>query len=228
MRDRLDIGEQFALWEIATATAGALLGIDAFDQPNVQESKDNTQRLLLEYKQKGSFTEPAPSVRDEVASVAPLSGSSTVALGDGLDSALGAILGQIEPGDYVALTAFLERNAEHATLLRELRRKIRDGLKVATTVGFGPRFLHSTGQLHKGGPSTGVFLQVTGDESPAGDLAIPGMPTFGTLLRAQALGDFESLDKRRRRGARIHLRVPTTAGLRALDGAIDDALAVRA
>jgi transaldolase / glucose-6-phosphate isomerase len=226
MRDRLDIGAQFALWEIATATAGALLGIDAFDQPNVQESKDNTRRLLLEYKQTGSFAGPVATVEDTVASIAPLSGSKNVALGDALESALGAILGQIEAGDYVALTAFLERNAEHEALLRVLRLKIRDGLKVATTVGFGPRFLHSTGQLHKGGPSTGVFLQLTHD--PATDLPIPGMPTFGTLLRAQALGDFESLDNRRRRGARVHFSISTAAGLEALGGAIDDALAVRA
>ena len=148
------------------------------------------------------------------------------ALGDALESALGAILGQIEAGDYVALTAFLERNAEHEALLCNLRLTIRDGLKVATTVGFGPRFLHSTGQLHKGGPSTGVFLQLTHD--PATDLPIPGMPTFGTLLRAQALGDFESLDNRRRRGARVHFSIPTAAGPEALGGAIDDALAVRA
>jgi hypothetical protein len=112
--------------------------------------------------------------------------------------------------------------------LRALRLKIRNGLTVATTVGFGPRFLHSTGQLHKGGPNTGVFLQLTADTDPAIDLPIPGMPTFGTLLRAQALGDFEALDNRDRRGARIHFSVPLADALDALGAAIDDAVAVRA
>jgi transaldolase/glucose-6-phosphate isomerase len=227
MLDRLDIGEQFALWEIATATAGAILGIDAFDQPNVQESKDNTKRLLAEYKQRGSFTEPEPTAVGEFAKIIPISGSKGVALGDSLGSALAAILAQVKPGDYVAFNAYVERNAEHERQLRELRLRIRDGLKVATTVGFGPRFLHSTGQLHKGGPNTGVFLQLTADTDPAVDLAIPGMPTFGTLLRAQALGDFESLDARNRRGIRVHFTVPLARALEAFAAAIDDALSVR-
>jgi transaldolase/glucose-6-phosphate isomerase len=227
MHDRLDIGEQFALWEIATATAGAVLGIDAFDQPNVQESKDNTKRLLGEYKEKGSFTEPAAKATNEVASIIPISGSKEVALGDTLASAVSAILAQVKPGDYVAFTAYIERNPEHEERLRDLRLKIRNALEVATTVGFGPRFLHSTGQLHKGGPNTGVFLQLTADTAPAIDLPIPGMPTFGTLLRAQALGDFESLDNRDRRGARIHFSVPLVLALEALGNAIDEAVAVR-
>jgi transaldolase/glucose-6-phosphate isomerase len=227
MHDRLDIGEQFALWEIATATAGSILGIDAFDQPNVQESKDNTKRLLAEYKEKGSFTEPVATQTNEVASIIPISGSKNDALGETLASALAAILGQVKPGDYVAFTAYIERDAEHEDRLRALRLKIRNALKVATTVGFGPRFLHSTGQLHKGGPNTGVFLQLTADTDAATDLPIPGMATFGTLLRAQALGDFESLDNRDRRGARLHFTVPLVLALEALGNAIDDAVAVR-
>jgi len=228
MTDRLDIGEQFALWEIATATAGAILGIDAFDQPNVQESKDNTKRLLAEYRQSGKFPEPEAKQTGDVARIVPLSGSKDVALGDGFGSALTAILAQVRPGDYVAFTAYIERNLDHEQQLHDVRLKIRNALKVATTVGFGPRFLHSTGQLHKGGPNTGVFLQLTTDTAAAIDLDIPGMVTFGTLLRAQALGDFESLDKRDRRGARVHFTLPLEQALEALANAVDDAVAAKA
>jgi transaldolase/glucose-6-phosphate isomerase len=223
--DAFDIGAQFALWEIATATAGAVLGIDAFDQPNVQESKDNTKRLLAEYKKSGSFSEPHVALSTPVANVIPLSGSQALELGNDLSDALAALFGQVKPGDYVAFTAYIEMNAEHREALHELRLKVRDALKVATTVGFGPRFLHSTGQLHKGGPDTGVFLQLTAD--PTFDLAIPGMGTFKTLERAQALGDFESLDKRGRRGFRLHLTAPLETALPALAAAVDDAFAAK-
>jgi hypothetical protein len=116
-------------------------------------------------------------------------------------------------------------NDAHQLALHDIRLKVRNALKVATTVGFGPRFLHSTGQLHKGGPNTGVFLQITAD--PPLDLQIPGMVTFKTLERAQALGDFESLDKRNRRGARLHLTTDVTHALAALSDAVDDALAAK-
>ncbi len=228
MTDRLDIGEQFALWEIAVAAAGAVLGIDAFDQPNVQESKDNTKRLLAEYKQSGHFTEPAAKQHDADADVIPLAGSKNVGLGSDLGSALAAILAQVRPGDYVAFTAYIDRSADHERQFHDIRLKVRDALKVATTVGFGPRFLHSTGQLHKGGPNTGVFIQVTADTSRDKDLDIPGMVTFGTLIRAQSLGDFESLDKRDRRGARIHITTTVEAALEALSSAIDDAVSAKA
>jgi transaldolase/glucose-6-phosphate isomerase len=228
MSDRLDIGEQFALWEIATATAGAILGIDAFDQPNVQESKDNTKRLLAQYKQSGTFSEPAAKQTTDVGRVIPLSGSKDVELGSDFESAVTAILAQVRPGDYVAFTAYVERNRDNQERLREIRLKVRNALKVATTVGFGPRFLHSTGQLHKGGPNSGVFLQLTTDTAAAEDLPIPGMTTFGTLLRAQALGDFESLDKRNRRGARLHFTIPVQLALDTLATAIDDAVAAKA
>jgi transaldolase/glucose-6-phosphate isomerase len=225
MSDRCDIGAQFALWEIATATAGSVLGIDAFDQPNVQESKDNTKRLLADFKKTGSFQEPAVALSTTVANVIPLAGSRDLDLGGDLASALAALFAQVEAGDYFAFTAYLEMNDEHRLALHDLRLKVRDALKVATTVGFGPRFLHSTGQLHKGGPATGVFLQLTAD--PKFDLSIPGMGTFKTLERAQALGDFESLDKRGRRGFRLHLTVAPELALAALSEAVDDALAAK-
>ena len=228
LTDRLDIGEQFALWEIAIAAAGSVLGIDAFDQPNVQESKDNTKQLLAQYKQSGKFDEPQAKATDDVARVIPLSGSKDVAFGNDLSDAMSAVLAQVRPGDYVAFTAYIERNAEHEQQLHDIRLMVRNALKVATTVGFGPRFLHSTGQLHKGGPATGVFIQLTTDTPKADDLQIPGMVTFGTLLRAQALGDFESLDKRDRRGVRLHFTASLAQALEALGNAIDDAVAAKA
>lgn len=228
MTDHLDIGEQFALWELATATAGSIIGIDAFDQPNVQESKDNTKRLLGEYGERGSFGEANVEQTNDTAQVIPLAGSRDVALGGDLASSVAAILGQVKAGDYVAFTAYVERNEAHEQQLREIRLKVRNALKVATTVGFGPRFLHSTGQLHKGGPNSGVFFQLTTDVAKDHDLQIPGMVTFGTLLRAQALGDFEALDKRDRRGVRLNISVPLERALAAFADAIDDAVAVKA
>ena len=169
------LGAEFFRWEFATAVAGAILGINAFDQPNVQEAKDATSRILAD----GSVPDP------------------------GLDD-LDTLLGQVRPRDYIAITAYIQRNAENEEALRRVRTRLRDRYKVATTVGFGPRFLHSTGQLHKGGPNTGVFIQVVADDGV--DLEIPGKPyTFGTLKAAQALGDLESLRAHGRRVARVRL-----------------------
>jgi transaldolase/glucose-6-phosphate isomerase len=228
MSDAEDIGEQFMTWEIATATAGAVLGIDAFDQPNVQESKDNTKRILAEYAAsgKGTFQEPKAVVATADVHVIPLAGSAHDALGDSLQSAVAALVQQIGSGDYVAFTCYVEMNAEHEAFFHALRTTVRDAKHVATTVGFGPRFLHSTGQLHKGGSNEGVFFQITHDASI--DVPIPGMVGFRTLQRAQALGDFESLDSRARRGARIHFPGDLARGLQKLADAFDAALAARA
>jgi len=238
MSDRRDVGEQFALWEIATATAGAILRIDAFDQPNVQESKDNTKRILAAYKSSGSFPEPATDVQTPHANLIALAGSRDVVrtavpqTGEGSDDdlarAIAAVVAQVKPGDYVAFTAYLEMNEQHHIALQDLRHGVRDALKVATTVGFGPRFLHSTGQLHKGGPATGVFFQLTCDRDASRDLEIPGMVTFGALERAQALGDFESLDSRGRRGVRVHLTGSLPKALEALANAFADAVSATA
>ncbi len=226
MNDVLDIGEQFYTWEIATAAAGAVLGIDAFDQPNVQESKDNTKRLLAEFASEGKFSEPEPRVRTDDVLVFPLSGSHGAALGTGLQSAVAAVAEQIKAGDYVAFNAYVPMDADDEAALLRIRTTVRDALHVATTVGFGPRFLHSTGQLHKGGPNEGVFFQITYD-APF-DLQIPGMVGFRTLQRAQALGDFESLDKRDRRGIRVHFPGDAKAGLAALASALEAAVSARA
>ncbi|MBV9234107.1 MAG: bifunctional transaldolase/phosoglucose isomerase, partial [Candidatus Eremiobacteraeota bacterium] len=238
MNDRYDVGEQFYLWEIAVAAAGMILRINAFDQPNVQESKDNTVALLKQYAQRGSFDEPNADVDGPDFSLTYLSGSRTLrervlrqAQDDNERSspagALAGMFAQLRAHDYQAITAYIARNPEHEDLLRDLRLKIRDAHRVATTVGFGPRFLHSTGQLHKGGPDTCVVLQIVADDPD--DPMIPGMNVgFRTLLAAQALGDWMSLDKRGRRGLRVHLKGDVAAALRALIAAVDEALTVRA
>jgi len=225
MNDRYDVGEQFYLWEIAVAAAGVILGINAFDQPNVQEPKDNTVALLAQYAKNGSFDEPKADVEGQEFDVTYLSGSRSISAGNPAE-ALAGLFGQLRAHDYNAITAYIARNETHAKLLEELRLKIRDAQRVATTVGFGPRFLHSTGQLHKGGPDTCVVLQITADDPD--DPMIPGMNVgFRTLLAAQALGDWMSLDKRNRRGVRVHLKGPVEPALRALIDAVDEALYVK-
>ena len=226
MNDAYDIGELFYTWEVATAAAGSILQIDAFDQPNVQESKDNTKALLKQFASTGKFDEPTPAVSDDVMDISFLSGSDEVHAHDPA-AALAGVFGQVGAGDYVAFCAYIARNDKHAALLEEMRVKVRDARKCATTVGFGPRFLHSTGQEHKGGPDTGVFVQITAD-SPD-DMPIPGMGiTFRTLIAAQALGDLQSLDKRDRRGMRVHLKGDLDRGLAALNVLIDDSLRAKA
>ncbi|MEP7081841.1 MAG: transaldolase [Chloroflexota bacterium] len=202
--DPIDIGGEFVRWEVATAAVGMVLGIDPFDQPNVQESKDATTELLEAYRVRGALPQPAPLVSEPGIAVT----ADPTALGDTpvtVDGAIGRLLSLLEPGrDYFAILAYLPQDAEIAKRLQRIRARVRDALGVATTLGFGPRFLHSTGQLHKGGPDTGVFLQITAD--PAKDLPIPGWAeTFGTLIAAQALGDLASLQRRGRRALRVHL-----------------------
>jgi transaldolase/glucose-6-phosphate isomerase len=227
MDDSYDIADQFYLWEIATAAAGSVLAINAFDQPNVQESKDNTKALLAQFESTGSMPEPVPDLDGPEFDITYLAGTRSVGRAATPAAAMGALFSQLVPGDYVAICAYVDRNAAHTELLDELRLKIRNANDVATTVGFGPRFLHSTGQLHKGGPNSAVMIQITCDE--LSDPAIPGMNVgFRTLLAAQALGDWQSLEKRNRRGVRVHLKGDVESALRALIAAVDDALSLRA
>jgi len=198
LEDAYDLGAEFMRWEIATTAAGWVLGIDPFDQPNVQESKDNTVRLLAEHAAKGQLPDPGGAVAPETRD---------------FPVRLLAHLKSIKPGDYVALTAYVERTPRREKLLRDLRAVIRDKFKVATTVGYGPRFLHSTGQLHKGGSSNGVFIQFSCDDPI--DAPIPGQKyTFSVLKAAQALGDYQSLASRQRRALRVNLGGKIEAGLR--------------
>jgi len=188
MRDPLDLGAEFFRWEYATAVAGAVLGINAFDQPNVQEAKDITKEVLSQRR---------PATVGEGISWAGQSGSS-------LEAAIQSLLKQVKPHDYVALMAYVPPAAETDQALTAIRVAIRDQHRVATTVGYGPRFLHSTGQLHKGGPNSGVFLQIVGDDPV--DLQIPGASySFGQLKQAQAYGDYLALRKHGRRVLRVQV-----------------------
>ncbi len=221
LRDILDLGEEFFRWEVATATAGALLGIDPFDQPNVQESKDNTKSLLAEYRTQGKLPEEKPLLESDGLKVygdAATLGAAASSVG----GVLTAFLNQARPGDYVALMAYLQPTPEHTVALQSLRLSLRDSSCLATTLGYGPRFLHSTGQLHKGGANNGLFIQITADD--ARDLPIPGEPyTFGVLKQAQALGDLRSLVSKQRRVLRLHLGKDTDAQLSRLRQLAQDA-----
>jgi transaldolase / glucose-6-phosphate isomerase len=230
--EKIELGQEFFRWEVATATAGSLLGINAFDQPNVQESKDNTNRLLAEFRSQGKLPEdePASAAGDlklycDVPTRANLEKLGKQ-LGDAdnlLETQLAGFLQQARPGDYVALMAYLEPASTYKALLRAVRMQIRDALRVATTLGFGPRFLHSTGQLHKGGPANGLFIQITCDD--AEDLPVPGEPfTFSVLKQAQALGDLKSLQAKHRRVVRIHLGQRVKSGLDQLLKAVETAV----
>ncbi|MBI4552502.1 MAG: bifunctional transaldolase/phosoglucose isomerase [Candidatus Latescibacteria bacterium] len=229
--DPIDIGEEFFRWEIATAVAGAVLGINAFNQPNVQESKDYTKSLTDEYEKTGRLPPEMPILEadgitlfTDVANAAAL-GAAVPGTGfpmGSLESYLAAHLNRLTSGDYFALTAYIEMNAAHQEALQTIRLRIRDTKRVATTLGYGPRFLHSTGQLHKGGPNTGVFIQITSDD--ASDVPIPGKTfTFGVLKAAQSMGDFLSLSKRNRRVLRVHLPADVPAGLARLRQAVEKA-----
>jgi len=209
-----DVGALFFQWEFATAIAGWRLGVNPFDEPNVSESKQNTARIISTYEQSGSLPGITP-----VAAARGIKVFGVPAAGSVVD-ALRAFLKAVRPGDYVALQAFVPRNEATAKTLRAIRTEIRDHLHVATTAGFGPRFLHSTGQLHKGGPPKGVFLQIT-TEHPE-DVAIPGQRySFGVLQAAQAAGDFDSLKRHGRPVARAHV---TEHGLPALTRIVREAL----
>lgn len=196
LADRLDLAGEFYRWEIATAIAGSVIGIDAFDQPNVQESKDNTKRLLAHYAEHGSLPE-TPIDWGEGSVEAR---SNQIALGPVKKAGelIEALTAVVKPGDYVALLAYVNPTKDAWSRLQDLRAAIGRRTGVATTLGFGPRFLHSTGQLHKGGPDSGVFMQII--ELTGTREAVPGEGyDFETLLLAQALGDFESLVRRDRR-----------------------------
>lgn len=216
LNDTLDLGEEFYLWEMATAIAGKILAINPFDQPNVQESKDNTVRLLNEFKQNGKLTEQ--SVAAEGNGLKVLCAEETIKqLGAGLtvESFIGVHLNRAGTGDYIALCDYIQETDEHEALLQNIRTHLRDALHVATTTGYGPRFLHSTGQLHKGGDDSGVFLQITAEDVK--DVPLPGEPFgFSVLKQAQALGDFASLASRHRRAIRVHLGADIVTGLKNL------------
>ncbi len=209
LRDVYDLGGEFFRWELTTAVAGHILGVNPFDEPNVTESKDNTKRLLEQYQQKHRLPEEDPTAEEGMISLY----NGPQGSGDLADT-LATFLRTVQPGDYIAIQAYIDSTNETMDLLEAIRARLRDELRVATTLGYGPRFLHSTGQFHKGGPRTGVFIQITADE--ANDAKLPGGEySFATLLRAQALGDLEALRSKDLRVVRLHLAEPE-AGLEEL------------
>lgn len=227
--DVYDLGQEFFRWELATAVAGAIMGINPFSQPDVEESKAVTRRLAAEYEHTGALPPEVPLYQengialfaDELNAAAL---PTTVGSASSLVGYLRAHLDRLRLGDYFAMLAYVDMNRSHEAQLQAMRHAVRDARLVATVLGFGPRFLHSTGQAYKGGPNTGVFLQITCDD--AVDLPVPGRRyTFGVVKAAQARGDFQVLAERGRRAMRVHLGPNVQAGLERLRIALDQALA---
>jgi transaldolase/glucose-6-phosphate isomerase len=224
LADRYHIAQQFFHWELATAVAGSILGINPFDQPDVEASKNKTRELTAAYERTGELPPETALLQEaDLTLFADKKNSSAFGKARTLVEYLAAHFERIREGDYCALLAYVERNQRHRDALQDIRVLIRDRKHVATCLGFGPRFLHSTGQAYKGGPNTGVFLQITCDD-PA-DLQVPGQKyTFGVVKAAEARGDFEVLAERDRRVLRVHLGAHVAAGLTTLKEAIRQAL----
>jgi transaldolase/glucose-6-phosphate isomerase len=215
LTDLYDLGEEFFLWEIATAFAGWRLGINPFDQPNVQESKDATKELLGKFEREGKLEEQPVIATDDVLTIYADEGMRARLSSSSVKDVLQAHLSEVKPGDYIAMLNYIEETPDHEAIIQMIRNHLRDATRAATTTGYGPRFLHSTGQLHKGGADNGVFLQLTAPDLV--DLPIPGAPyTFSILKQAQAQGDFRSLATRGRRAIRVDLGADALAGLRRL------------
>lgn len=225
MPDIYDLGAEFFRWEIATAVAGSIIGINAFNQPDVEASKVATRNLTSEYEKTGSLPTENPILEDAgVKLFTDEKNAAELAKAVGSDKSLAgylkAHLSRIKVGDYFALLGYIQMNAEHEQALQSVRMAVRNKKHVATCLGFGPRFLHSTGQAYKGGPNTGVFLQLTCDDSVT--LPVPGQKyTFGVVKAAQARGDFQVLAERGRRALRVHLGSNLKAGLGTLQAAIE-------
>ncbi len=223
--DRYHVGQEFFRWEFATAVAGSILGINPFDQPDVEASKDKTRELTRAYERGGKLPPETALLQESgLRLFADTKNRKALGTANSLVDVLAAHLTRIRDGDYCALLAYVERNKQHHDALQEIRLLIRDRKRVATCLGFGPRFLHSTGQAYKGGPNTGVFLQITCDDSV--DLEVPDQKyTFGVVKAAEARGDFEVLAERGRRVLRVHLGAHVAAGLTTLKEAVRRALA---
>lgn len=227
MADTHDLGAEFFRWEIATAVAGSIIGINAFNQPDVEASKVATRALTSEYEKTGSLPAEKPFFEDsgiKLFSDQKNAAELTKAASEtSLAGYLKAHLSRIKAGDYFAVLGYIQMNAEHEEALQRIRHSVRDKKCVATCLGFGPRFLHSTGQAYKGGPNSGVFLQITCDDSV--QLPVPGQKyTFGVVKAAQARGDFQVLAERGRRALRVHLGKDLKAGLATLQAAIQKAV----
>ena len=217
IKDKYDLGAEYLRWEVATATASVVMGINAFDQPNVAESKKNSNDLLAEWKVKGTFSEGNPVVSQDGISIFVKDSAKWLFEGHrkSVKDFLNTYVKLAESPDYISLLAYILQTPVREKLFQSLRIYLRDRFKVATTIGYGPRYLHSTGQLHKGGANTGVFLLFSADAED--ELSIPGQDFgFATLQKAQALGDFGSLNNHERRVIRIHLGSDIEGGLKKL------------
>jgi glucose-6-phosphate isomerase len=224
LADVYDLGQEFFRWEIATAVAGSILKINPFNQPDVEASKIVTRQLTEAYEKSGALPPESPILEEGGIKLFAddANAANLTKLADGertLKGLLRAHLNQLGQGDYLALLAYIEMNGVHEDLLQTMRHAARDRKHVATCLGFGPRFLHSTGQAYKGGPNSGVFLQITCDD--ANDLPVPEQKyTFGIVKAAQARGDFQVLADRKRRALRVHLPTDVDAGLKKLKEAV--------
>ncbi len=218
--EKYDLGEEFFRWEIATSVAGSIMKINPFNQPDVEAAKIAARALTDEYEKTGSLPAEEPMLEEngirlftDERNLSELKGNST------LQAVLNAHIKRIQPGDYFALLAYLEMSSANEEILQQIRHVVRDRTRAATCLGFGPRFLHSTGQAYKGGPNTGIFLQITCDD--AVDVPVPGQKyTFGVVKSAQARGDFQVLLERGRRALRVHLGKNVQADLKVLLNAI--------
>jgi transaldolase/glucose-6-phosphate isomerase len=216
--DAMSLGQEMFRWEIATAVAGSILGINAFNQPDVEASKIVTKALTSKYEETGSLPPETPYFSGGGMQLF----ADVATTGTTLTEHLKAHLNKLGAGDYFALLGYVQMNDAHEAILQTMRTAVRDSKRVATCLGFGPRFLHSTGQAYKGGPNSGVFLQITCDDKI--DIPVPGQKyTFGTVKAAQARGDFQVLVERKRRALRVHL-ADVDSGLEALRTAIINAL----
>ena len=221
------IGQEFFRFEMATAVAGATLGINPFNQPDVESAKIKTRELTAAFEETGALPPEEPAMSTTQADLYTDKANASALRKAGADISLGSWLkahfSRIRADDYGALIAYVERNAAHIEALQSMRLKLRDARHIATCAEFGPRFLHSTGQAYKGGPDSGVFLQITADD--AKDLPVPGQKaSFGVIKAAQARGDFDVLTERGRRALRVHLKGDLASGLKMLDDAITEAL----
>lgn len=222
--DVYHLGQEFFRWEIATAVAGAILRINPFNQPDVEASKIATRNLTDKYEETGALPSETPIFeQDGIKLYTDEKNAAELEGFESLSGYLKAHLDRLKPNDYFALLAYIEMNEAHEESLQAARHAVRDRKHVATCLGFGPRFLHSTGQAYKGGPNTGLFLQITCDD--AEDLRVPGQSyTFGVVKAAQARGDFQVLAERGRRALRVHLGADVSQGLAKLNSALSVAL----
>ena len=220
LKDKYDLGGEFFRWEMATAVAGHLLGINPFNQPNVESAKVLAREMVTAYQKEGKLPDMPPKLEDNGIT------AYTIFNGDSLEDIFSSFLNQTNPGDYIAIQAYIQPTPEADTALQELRIRLRDQLKVATTLGYGPRFLHSTGQLHKGDAGNGLFIQITADDQR--DAPIPDEAgaaassiSFGVLKSAQALGDLKALLNAWRRVIGFHLGTDAIAGIERLTKSLE-------